>query len=284
MCDECPGLREALKDAYEVCETLQKKIEVLQKELTVQLMQKGKLKAAQERENGEGAQARIVIEIIEFWAMETGHTKAKVSAAGARGDAVRKALKLGHSVEELKEAIVGAAKYPFVVNRQRSATGTEKQRYDDLPTVFRDEVQIQRMRKLSGLQPEPTGEPSEVPISVQEQWRRLNYPQAKVMAALWDCGVVKSPNPDTWTTDCPIHFGPGLVARRHESGMMSVDCVRGCEFWRLLAGLGLEASDLFENCEQDPARQSADDPKATPAHLQEATGILISQLQGLAGK
>jgi len=239
-----------------------------------------------EREHGESAEAKVVMEVIEYYAMTTGHTGTKVTAIGANADAVRKAIRMGHTVAELKEAVDGAAKFPFVRNYRRSATGSRKERYDTLATVLRDENQIMKLRELAGVQPDAkTGEASETPIGTAEAWRKLHYPFARVMAALWDLkGEIGAPGPDVRTAQCPVHSGPGLVARRSEDGLMSVECERGCEFGRLLDGLGLVPADLFENAEQDPARSRAGVPRVVPSHLVEAAGVLRARLAGVAGQ
>lgn len=249
-------------------EDLKEEVKALQQELTVQLMQKGKLKAARERELGEGAEAAVVIDVIEYWASRTGHERAKVSAAGARADAVRKGIRLGHEVEELKEAIDGAAEFPFVVNKERSRTGTEKQRYDDLPTVFRDEVQIARMRKLA--QRVPPGAKASEPQPVMKQ-----TPIDRVLVAIWDQAWT-CPETNTWLTACPTCYGQDrLTIHKRDDGIVTLACSRGCELWRLLKAMDLQPRDLWDGADAAVERRSE-----MPEHLREASELLLARLAG----
>ena len=265
---EVDTLRSVIDTQLEVEKLLQQQVEKLQDELTMKLMQIGKLKAARERELGQGAEAAVVIDVIEYWAAKTGHTKAKVSAAGARADAVRKGLRLGHSPDELKEAIDGAAEFPFVVNKSRSRTGTEKQRYDDLPTVFRDEVQIARMRKLAQRVPPVAQQPDPQPTMKQT-------PIDRVLVAIWD-QAWKVPESNVWTTACPTCYGEDrLTIRKRDDGIVNLTCERGCELWRLLKALDLQPSDLW-----DGAEAAVEVRPDMPEHLREASEILLARLAG----
>jgi hypothetical protein len=281
MCAECSSYKEAAINAEQAAAQIHEQLTATQQLVTELRMRLGKVMAENAREAGQGAEAKIVLDIIQYWVQQTGHTKAKVSAAGERAKYVRKALHMGHSVEEIKEAIDGAARFPYVVNKRRSRTGSKEQLYDDLPTVLRDEVQIQKMRRLSKghgepLQPvaQPEAEPS--PPSAIDEWRKLNYPWALVTAALWEKEIeVDASDPDVRRGRCPVHFGPGLIVNRREDGVVSLVCSAGCEFWRLLAALGLEAGDLFENCEHDPDRKGAPVHHEIPDHLREAASQLV---------
>jgi hypothetical protein len=284
VCDRCSSLEEVIETMNEANQREQEAREGCERDLRQYRARITKLTNELERERGQEAEGKIVEEIISYWKTATGHPGAKVSQVGERALYVRKALHFGYTVAELKRVCDVAGVFPYVDPRRskhpsgRCSTGETLR--DDIPTLFKNEMTIDRLLDL-GSQPvavdsdEPT-----VSISTAEQWRRLNYPQARVMAALWDLENLKSPNPDTWTADCPVHFGPGLIARRSEQGLMNVECVNGCDFWRLLAALDLQPSDLFENAEQDPVRQSATDPRPLPAHLDDARKLLIARLSG----
>ena len=268
MCAEHEALREALAHASESEARLVRTIEDLELDLRMKRARITELSNQLERQNGEGAEASVIIDIIEYWRVKTGHEKAKVSAAGKRADYVRKALKLKHTAEELKEAIDGAAIYPYVVNKQRSKTGTEKQRYDDLPTVFRDEVQIQRMRKLAQTKvTAPGGNPDPMEVDTLGS----SQPIDRVLVAIWKQGW-ECPEADVWVTSCPTCYRTeSLTIRRHEDGMVALECKRGCELWRLLRALGLEASDLWHGARSITAEGPA-------GHLKTAAGELIAEL------
>jgi hypothetical protein len=282
MCRECATFKQIAEQASARESEAYRQLEDAERDLRVLRAARTRLENQIEREHGESAEASVVGEIIEYYAITTGHTKTKVTPIGANADAIRKAFRMKFTKEELKLAIDGASKYPFIVDYRRSAAGTEKQRFDKITTIFRDENKISDLIKLAEVQPLHNGEASEVPIGTAERWRRENYPMARVLAALWDIDApLTSPTPDTWTTSCPVHFGPGLIARRSEDGLMNVECVNGCDFWRLLAALHLEPAELFENAEQDPSRASAGE-RSIPAHLQEAAGLLQARLSGMA--
>ena len=252
-------------------EELQERNKALQDELQVKLMYIGKLRAQREREHGEGAEAAVVIDVIEYWVAATGHERAKVSAAGARADAVRKALRLGHTTEELQEAIDGAALYPFVVHKQRSRTGTEDQRYDDLPTVFRDEVQIMKMRKLAQKHKTAPGgtQESEPQEPIKQE------PIERVILAMWEQGWTV-PEPNVWQTACPVCYGQErLTVHKRDDGIVTLTCERGCELWRLLRAWDLQPSDLWDGSQAAIERRPE-----MPQHLREASEILLARLAG----
>lgn len=293
MCDQCDlleqrcrSLEQAIKDSEAANEILRSERKDVERDLRVLRAVRTRLENERARELGESVEAKVVMELLEFYAMTTGHVRTKINAVGNNADVIRKAMKEGFTVEEIKGAFVGAGKFPFVVDFERSPTGTKKQRFDDIPCILKTEKQIYKLID-KGLEDvaQPVAqveEADEVPFSVAERWRSLNFPQARVVSALWEIDAeLLSPSPDQWLTDCPVHFGPGLIAKRSKDGLMSVECSRGCEFWRLLAALNLEPADLFENAEQDPARESAG-PRSVPAHLQEAAGLLRARLSGLA--
>ena len=148
MCKECESWQQVARDATDAAARAQEHLEDAERDMRVMRAKITRLQNQIEREHGESAEAKVVMEVIEYYAMTTGHTGTKVTAIGANADAVRKAIRMGHTVAELKEAVDGAAKFPFVRNYRRSATGSRKERYDTLATVLRDENQIM-LRRLA---------------------------------------------------------------------------------------------------------------------------------------
>lgn len=286
MCERCTSLEQVIESMAEANRIEQEAREGCERDLRAYRSRITKLTNELERERGQEAQGLIVEEIIEYWKMATGHTKATVSLTGKRAEYTRKALHFGYTVEQLKQVCDVAGMFPFVDPRRsshpscRCKTGDILR--DDIPTIFKDELTIDRLLDLyeAGLQPDAK---PDVSISTQERWRALNYPLARVLAALWEFeSPIESPTPDEYRTNCPVHFGPGLVARRSDAGLMSIECERGCDFWRLLKALDLQPGDLFENAEQDPERRNAIEPRSTPEHLKEAAGLLAARLTGVA--
>lgn len=285
MCDRCPSLEQALRDAYDANAIEQEAREGCERDLRMYRARITRLTNELERERGQEAQGQIVEEIILHWKIATGHPKATVALTGKRAEYVRKALHFGYSADQLKVVCDVAGMFPYVdPKRSKHPSGrckTGEILRDDIPTIFKSELTIDRLLDLheAGLQPD--ADPT-VSLTTVERWRALNYPLARVTSALWELQTpIESPDPDTWTTTCPVHFGPGLTARRSAEGLMSLSCVNGCEFWRLLAALDLQPADLFENAEQDPDRRSADNRRPVPSHLQEAAGLLMARLSGV---
>src|SRR5689334_9146115 len=86
--------------------------------------------------------AKTVREILDYW--QPLMPRAKTPLDGVRADAVRKAL-AAHTPAELKEAIEGAYRRPYVwKDGQRMRFGTSKQRFIDITLLFRDERTIER--------------------------------------------------------------------------------------------------------------------------------------------
>lgn len=278
MCDSCDTLREVARTAEMAASELASQVEALQKELTFLAQRNGRLKTQIERQNGEGAEAKLVIEIIEYWVTKTGHTKAKVSASGERADYVRKALRLGHSKEELFEAIDGAARFPFVDKKRgrppsmRTHMGTEEQRYDDLKTIFKSEITIGRMRDLARL-PALKVENGRTEIVHRE----FKTPIDRVLAALMEARATwEVPEPDVWLTDCPACYSHRkLRVKQNAEGMVSIECLRGCDWWRPLRALGLQIDDLINGGRPESRPE-------TPEHLKEAARVLQSKLAGMS--
>lgn len=286
MCKECKTFQQIAEEASQREKQAFTDLENAERELRVKRAAVTRLQNQIDREHELSEEATVVKEIIEYYAKTTGHTRTKITPIGANADAIRKAFRMKHTVEEIKQAIDGAAKFPFVTGPgQRSATGKKQQRYDSLETILRNENQIRKFRELAGVDlGEPVAlETEDVSLTTAERMRALNYPLARVLSALWQIDApLENPNADEYRTMCPVHFGPGLIARRSDEGLMSLLCSSGCEWWRLLAALKLEPADLFENAEHDPDRLSARNGRSVPSHLVEAAGLLQVRLSGLA--
>jgi hypothetical protein len=59
--------------------------------------------------------------------------------------------------------------------------------------------------------------------------------------------VILSKEPGKYTTRCPAHddVGPSLGVLIKEDGKVLVNCLAGCETWRVLEELGLQWADLM---------------------------------------
>lgn len=87
-----------------------------------------------------------VRELFEYWQLRTGHERAKLDAKRARK--IRDRLKDGYTVDEIRQAINGVAKFPFVVDGGRSSTGRSNQRFDDIELVCRNGPNLERFGQL----------------------------------------------------------------------------------------------------------------------------------------
>jgi hypothetical protein len=143
-------------------------------------------------------------------------------------------------VEALMEAIDGLALVPFVGAQGRTATGTAKQRHDDLTLVFRDEVTVERFRGyVASAESEALVRIETAPAS--QKWRLV---EATVAALRDEFGhdAVEYLG-DWWWAPCPLH-GPELGAFRlrrdpaFDDGRLEVQCAAGCSPYSLLAVLG----------------------------------------------
>lgn len=84
--------------------------------------------------------------LIERWKERLGHPKAKASKD--RFDLIKARLKDGYTVEQIELAIDGLAAFPYVVNAQRSATGKDSQRYDQLKHCLKGGMELERFANL----------------------------------------------------------------------------------------------------------------------------------------
>lgn len=107
---------------------------------TIQAL-KRELAAAREEE----PEADAIRDLLDAWKRLTGHPRAKTPLAGERAKFVRQALK-HHEPDELLEALNGLALYPYATGKGRQASGTPKQRYDDVEYALKNEKVIDQMR------------------------------------------------------------------------------------------------------------------------------------------
>jgi hypothetical protein len=92
----------------------------------------------------EDAGAAEIKEILAEWKIICGHQRAKTPLDGARAKAVRRMLKVGYTADQLKKAIHGCGRFPYVGPHGRVTDGTQKDRHDDLTLILRDESTVDR--------------------------------------------------------------------------------------------------------------------------------------------
>lgn len=92
--------------------------------------------------SSENSTTSKVQEIFLHWQKTLNHPKAKLDSA--RQKKIEQALKLGYSVDDLKQAIDGCGKTSFNMGEN-----DRKQRYDDLGLILRDSDHIERFMKAT---------------------------------------------------------------------------------------------------------------------------------------
>jgi uncharacterized phage protein (TIGR02220 family) len=120
-CPKCATLRSRVESA-------ERDLDAAEKDLRQKRAQINALKKDRDSERKTYGKREQVMDCFNHWVERTGKTKSKLSAD--RFDAIKARLNEGYTVEQIKLAIDGAAAYPFVVNAQRSATGTGQKHWD----------------------------------------------------------------------------------------------------------------------------------------------------------
>lgn len=82
-----------------------------------------------------------VTEVFGFWKELMGHERAQLGEKRTR--AIRKALRMGYSVEDLQLAILGCKVSPFHQGQNDRDTS-----YDDIELICRDEIHIDKFIRL----------------------------------------------------------------------------------------------------------------------------------------
>jgi hypothetical protein len=154
---------------------------------------------------------------------------------GKNAAAVRKALRAGYTINELKRALDGA----FISDYHRNSTNGK---YLYLASVFLDENRILEHIKRA------------------EAAHVLWPPIERVLLALqhrelkWD-GVFHGEQPEdrTWknVAECPLCHGRLLVGVRRENNWATIKCVKDCEFFKVLDALGMDGTDLAHDFDPD---------------------------------
>ena len=196
--------------------------------------------------------------ILEHWKQQTGHQRALVPITGKRADSVRRALKWGAKPAKIRLAIDGAARYPFVVDAKRCATGPKHCRYDDLETILKSERQIERLADLAAVEPE--AEP--VARSVRPLEPKLEPVGIDEFLGLLD--GVKPGGLNQWTARCPAHEDShaSLSVGLGRVGVVA-HCHAGCQIEDIARAVGVDVSRLFDRVAPAPAPARRAAPKAT---------------------
>lgn len=154
-----PGTGEMLsiRDAhYRIAELGEKNaaLHTLTEKLAVSLRRLEK-RVAEDEDPSTHPLGKEIVALIERWMLGTGHGKAKVSAD--RVKAVKARLKDGYPITSdehlptdptLELAVDGICSHPFVVNGQRSRTGSQSQRHDRLGICLGGGEKVEEFARL----------------------------------------------------------------------------------------------------------------------------------------
>lgn len=262
------------------------------------------------RQHSEGPHAEQVREVLEYWLAKCHKSsRTKIPMDGARAQKVRSRLNQGFTVDDLKEAVDGCARLPFVGPHGRVATNAAgTQRQDDIELICRDETYVERFRGYAK-QPidlrehrdkqalERGVENAERRAEKDEQRREqgrekiLKYgdglaPMDRVTHALQGAGLkieLHQNRPDSLQAQCPAHDDkdPSLTVRRDPDGKLWIKCWAGCDKETILARLGLQWRDLWDGSERDQGALNSvyrDESKpALPAELRRELERLLGR-------
>ena len=99
-----------------------------------------------------------IVELFEFWKVTLCHEKSRLDAK--REKAIKNALSLGYTIDDLKAAIVGCSKTPH--NMGQNDRG---EKYDSIDLIFRDADHIDRFIRNSGQVSTNNQTPANDPLS-----------------------------------------------------------------------------------------------------------------------
>jgi hypothetical protein len=80
-------------------------------------------------------------QVFEFWKLLMGHARSQLGPK--RSDAIRRALRMGYTADDLRLAIVGCRFSDF----HQGANGNHS-KYDDIELICRDETKIDRFMQM----------------------------------------------------------------------------------------------------------------------------------------
>ena len=94
--------------------------------------------------------ASDIMDVLEHWRTVCKHPKADIPLDGKRAEYVAKMLAVPFTVEDIKQACDGVAKFPYEEYGQHYAEpGPKRKRRTDIPYICRDEVKLAQLRDLA---------------------------------------------------------------------------------------------------------------------------------------
>lgn len=234
------------------CHELRQKIAELEEHLAVAEVQRkraGMAEAQAKRMLREAMESdpkgQDIRAILNHW--QAFHPRAKCPASGKRAQVVKKALSWGYSVDELKLALDGLQRFPFVgpTGRVAVAPFPDAKRYDDVEHALGTEKRIETCmamgkpevpENVTEIRPAP---PREIPTgpAIDRVLGRLNG--------------VKPQGLGQWLARCPAHDDAhaSLSVAQGDKGVVA-RCHAGCESGAIAEAVGIPLAEWFD---PDPA-------------------------------
>lgn len=251
------------------------------------------------KQHANDPRSQQIRDVMEYW-IKVCHKSArtKIPMDGVRAQKVRSRLNQDFTVEDLKLAIDGCARLPFVGPKGRVASQEPGcRREDDLELILRDEKYVERFMGYARVAEKAPANLADVgeskagasgglgglPASSRPSDINRMPPFDRALHALRGLGlevVVHENRPDSLSAQCPTHDdrNPSLSVRRDPDGKVWIKCWAGCSKEDILARLGLQWSDLWEssehdfNCVEAPGR----DRHVVPVHLRREMQTLLN--------
>lgn len=235
---EVDRLQEALKWAVIDKENAQADVAAKNREL-------GGVRAELTKQRQNSPEAAGVRDVFDHWVKVLGKDPSRQKPDSKLGEKrqakIRARLREGFTVDELKRAIDGLARRPFVGPKGRMAQGSQSQRFDDLTTALADETTVPRFIGYAETEPESNVVelvPSPKGVT-RDPWHR---PLDRAVAALrreFGSDAVRGEwgdhefRADCWWSVCPVQPGLGQPMRLQEKGgvpggSLIAACAHGC--------------------------------------------------------
>ena len=254
-CERCQQLEQMLKRAEHDMAELGEQLAGVQ----LQARRAGQAEVAIRRQLQEAMEAdpksEQIRDVLNHW--QAHHPRAKTPTGGKRFVTVKKALKLGFTVDQLKQALDGLRALPYVGPAGRMAAGKPDQRFDDVEHALRDEQTIERF--IGYLENPPaaasrTTEPKPRPPLVGQAIDRV----------LGKLNTAKPAGLGKWTACCPAHEDrtASLSIALGDRGVVA-RCFAGCTTEAIADAIGVPLFEWFDD-EPTPMRPR---PVAVPQVL-----------------
>lgn len=269
---------------------------------TALMRQNTSLKNQLEKQESDEPEHDDVRELLLVWKDVTSRNAKVDIGAGSKRYTIAKAAVTRWGKQRCEHAIRGLGLQPFAGPRGRSSEEYPgAKRYADVEHALGDEVRMEKLEAVWAAHERPSlldqpaePEPSKLmtlePVREHRPGlfsgpyrRRDNMPPIdRVLGALGSLGLTVKTHegrPDSWSAQCPAHDDrdPSLSIDRRHDGVIGLYCWAGCETEHVVASLGLEWGDLWEDSERDFNRADGPPlPRAIPVHLQQAMRALLA--------